>query len=113
VAVQSSNSAYPYGSWAVTAPQKTQTARREIEPAIVRRGEFVGTHSCVEFLDAEIAAVEKLIAQEALSWPEIRRLMTVHGVNLICAASFIATVGNVNRFLTTRKLVAYSAWTRG
>ena len=48
----------------------------------------------VEFLDAEIAAVEKLIAQQALSWPEIRRLMTVPGVNLICAASFIAAVGN-------------------
>ena len=30
----------------------------------------------VEFLDAEIAAVEKLIAQQALSWPEIRRPMT-------------------------------------
>ena len=33
----------------------------------------------IEFLDAEIAAVEKLIAQQALSWPEIRRLMTVPG----------------------------------
>src|SRR5436190_1935401 len=61
----------------------------------------------VEFLDAEIAAVEKLIAQQALSWPEIRRLMTVPGVNLICAASFIAAVGNPNRFMTSRKLVAY------
>jgi transposase len=29
----------------------------------------------IEFLDGEIAAVEKLIAQQALSWPEIRRLM--------------------------------------
>ena len=61
----------------------------------------------VEFLDIEIAAVEKLIAQQALSWPEIRRLMTVPGVNLICAASFIAAVGDPNRFLTSRKLVAY------
>jgi transposase len=61
----------------------------------------------VEFLDTEIAAVEKLIAQQALSWPEIRRLMTVPGVNLICAASFIAAVGNPYRFLTSRKLVAY------
>jgi hypothetical protein len=32
----------------------------------------------VEFLEADIAAVEKLIAQQALCWPEIRRLMTVH-----------------------------------
>jgi transposase len=61
----------------------------------------------VEFLDAEIAAVERLIAQQALSWPEIRRLMTVPGVNLVCAASFIAAGGNPNRFLTGRKLVAY------
>src|SRR5204863_4257141 len=30
----------------------------------------------VEFLDAEIAAAERLIAQQALGWPEIRRLMT-------------------------------------
>jgi transposase len=61
----------------------------------------------VEFLDSEIAAVERLIAQQALSWPEIRRLMTVPGVNLICAASFIAAVGDPNRFLTSRRLVAY------
>jgi transposase len=61
----------------------------------------------VVFLDEEIAAVEKLIAQQALSWPEIRRLMTVPGVNLISAASFIAAVGDPKRFMTSRKLVAY------
>ena len=61
----------------------------------------------VEFLDAEIAAVERLIAQQALAWPEIRRLMTVPGVNLICAATFIAAVGDPRRFFTSRKLVAY------
>lgn len=61
----------------------------------------------IEFLDAEIAAVERLIAQQALSWPEIRRLMTVPGVNLICAASLIAAVGDPRRFITSRKLVAY------
>jgi transposase len=51
----------------------------------------------VEFLDSEIAAVERLIAQQALHWPEIRRLMTVPGVNLICAATFIAAVGHAGR----------------
>ena len=61
----------------------------------------------VEFLDVEIAAVEKVIAQQALSWPEIRRLITVPGVNLVCAATFIAAVGDPHRFLTSRKLVAY------
>src|SRR3954464_473212 len=61
----------------------------------------------IDFLDSEIAAVERLIAQQALDWPEIRRLMTVPGVNLICAATFIAAVGDPRRFLTSRKLVAY------
>jgi transposase len=61
----------------------------------------------IAFLDGEIKAVEKLIAQQALSWPEIRRLMTVPGANLICAATFIAAIGRADRFLTHRKLVAY------
>ena len=33
--------------------------------------------------------------------------MTVPGVNLICAATFIAAIGQADRFLTHRKLVAY------
>src|SRR4051812_45225586 len=61
----------------------------------------------IDFLDAETAAVERLIAQQALDWPEIRRLMTVPGVNLICAATVIAAVGDPRRFLASRKLVAY------
>jgi hypothetical protein len=40
----------------------------------------------IAFMDTEIAAVDWLIAQQALAWPEIRRFMTVSGVNLICAA---------------------------
>ena len=61
----------------------------------------------VAFMDSEIAAVDRLIAQQALGWPEIRRLMTVSGVNLICAASFMAAIGEPSRFLTSRRLVAY------
>jgi transposase len=61
----------------------------------------------VGFLDAEIAAVERLIAAEALSWPEIKRLMTVPGVNVIVAATFMAAVGDIRRFADRRKLTAY------
>jgi transposase len=61
----------------------------------------------IEFLDSEITAVERLIARQALAWPEIRRLMTIPGVNLVCAASFLAAVGSADRFLTSRRLVAY------
>jgi hypothetical protein len=41
----------------------------------------------VDFLDAEIAGVERLVAGEALSWPEVNRLMTVPGVSATVAAA--------------------------
>jgi transposase len=61
----------------------------------------------VEFLDSEIVDVEKRIAAEALSWPEVKRLMTVPGVNVTVAATFMAAVGDIRRFGDRRKLAAY------
>jgi transposase len=61
----------------------------------------------VEFLDGEIAAVERQIATAALDSPEIKRLMTVPGVNVICAATFTAAVGEIHRFANPRSLVGY------
>ena len=61
----------------------------------------------VEFLDSEIAEVERLIAAAALECAEVRRLMTVPGVNVICAATFMAAIGDIRRFRSPRKLVAY------
>jgi transposase len=61
----------------------------------------------IGFLDAEVALVERAIAHDALNWPDARRLMTVPGVNLIVAVTFLATVGDIHRFPDRRKLVAY------
>ncbi len=61
----------------------------------------------IDFLDAEIKLVDRVIAHDALNWPEARRLMTVPGVNLIVAATFLAAVGDIHRFPDRRKLVAY------
>lgn len=61
----------------------------------------------LDFCESEIAAIEKRIATEALRSPEIRRLMTVPGVNVICAATFMAAVGDIHRFGDRRKLVGY------
>jgi transposase len=61
----------------------------------------------VDFLDTEIAAVDQLVAADALGWPEIKRLMTVPGVNVIVAATFMAAVGDIRRFGDRRKLTAY------
>ena len=79
----------------------------ELELAEVERESVDAALRQVEFLDQEIAEVERLIAAEALGWPEVRRLMTVPGVNVICAATFMAAIGDVGRFESTRKLVAY------
>jgi transposase len=59
------------------------------------------------FLDCEIEAVERLIPAEALGSAEIKRLMTVPGVNVIVAATFMAQVGQIGRFDGPRKLVGY------
>jgi transposase len=61
----------------------------------------------LDFCESEIATIEQRIATEALASPEIRRLMTVPGVNVICAATFMAAVGDIRRFRDRRKLVGY------
>jgi transposase len=61
----------------------------------------------IEFLDSEIEAVERLIATEALESAEIKRLMTVPGVNVICAATLCAAIGDIRRFESPRKLAGY------
>jgi transposase len=61
----------------------------------------------VDFLDTEIDQVDQLIAAEALGWPEVKRLMTVPGVNVTVAATFMAAVGDIRRFGDRRKLTAY------
>ena len=61
----------------------------------------------IGFLDSEVAEVERLIALDALQWPDVKRLMTVPGVNVIVAATFLAAVGDIGRFASARKLVGY------
>jgi transposase len=80
------------------AEQQLSVTERETVDSAVRQ---------IEFLDGEIAEVEKLIAAEALSWPEVKRLMTVPGVNVIVAATFMAAIGDIGRFPDRRKLTAY------
>jgi transposase len=80
------------------AEQELPLAEHETVDAALRQ---------VDFLTAEIEAVEQLIAAEALSWPEVKRLMTVPGVNVIVAATFVAAVGDIARFPDRRKLTGY------
>jgi transposase len=61
----------------------------------------------VDFLDAEIAALDAEIAKQALAWPEVLRLMSVPGVNVQTAATFMASIGDIGRFASPRKLASY------
>jgi transposase len=61
----------------------------------------------IAFLDGEVAIIERALAQHALGSPEIRRLLTVPGVDLVVAATFIAHVGDIGRFPSPRRLVGY------
>jgi len=88
--------------------QCARRARWDLRGGPLEETETIG--ACmrhIEFLDGEIATVERQIATEALDSSDIRRLMTVPGVNVICAATFMAAVGDVRRFPTSRKLVGY------
>ena len=61
----------------------------------------------IAFLDREIEKIERMVAEQMLIWPEAKRLMTVPGVNLIAAATFLAAVGDIARFSSSKRLVAY------
>jgi transposase len=79
----------------------------ELELASEERETVDAAMRQIEFLDQEIKAVEQLIAAAALGSVEIKRLMSVPGVNVIVAATFMASVGDIRRFKNPRKLVGY------
>ena len=64
----------------------------------------------IDFLDCEIEAVERLICAEALRSAEIK---TVPGVNVICAATFMAAIGEIGRSEARASSLATSGSTRG
>jgi transposase len=61
----------------------------------------------IDFLDEEIAAVNRALAEAAVVSQQMRRLMSVPGVNLQTAATFMACIGDIGRFPEPRKLVSY------
>jgi transposase len=80
---------------------------RQLELPVEECETVEGCMRHVEFLDTEVAEVERLIARQMLSCSDARRLMSVPGVNVICAASFLAAIGDIRRFKTSRQLAAY------
>jgi transposase len=61
----------------------------------------------LDFHGAELAAVDRELAVEALGDPVVARLMTIPGIDAIAAISVVAAVGDFTRFDSPDKLVAY------
>src|SRR6266702_3265183 len=61
----------------------------------------------IAFLDGEIALIERALAEQVLASTEMRRLLTLPGVNFVTAAALMAAIGEIGRFPTARQLVSY------
>jgi transposase len=58
-------------------------------------------------LAGELAVIDRELARRALNDPNVRRLITIGGVNAIVAASVLAAIGDIKRFPSPQKLVSY------
>ncbi|MCA1680248.1 MAG: transposase [Actinobacteria bacterium] len=61
----------------------------------------------IDFLDSEVAAIDRALAELVLASPELHRLLTLAGVNFVTACALLAAIGDVTRFPTARHLVSY------
>lgn len=61
----------------------------------------------IDYLGTEIEAIDRKLCAFALSAEEMRRLMTIPGVSVGTAAALWAAIGDIRRFSSARKLVAY------
>ncbi len=61
----------------------------------------------IRYSDKKRKELYDVIAKEVLSQPMMRELMVLCGIRILCAFSIMAAVGDINRFKTPKKLVAY------
>ena len=61
----------------------------------------------IDFLTVEIAHVDRQLAEQALQSDEIKRLMTIPGIDVTTAATLIAAIGDIHRFPSAKKLIGY------
>jgi hypothetical protein len=80
------------------ADQQLPAHERELVAACLRH---------LDFLDGEVAALDRWVAERVLASPEMRRLIQLPGVSATTAATLMAAIGDINRFPTPRHLVGY------
>src|SRR5213593_4220060 len=80
------------------AEQDLPTDERQAVEALLRQLDFHGEE--LKLIDAELARV-------ALASAEVKRLMTIPGVDATVALSIVAAVGDFGRFSSPQRLVSY------
>jgi len=66
----------------------------------------------IDFLDAEVVAIDRALAKLVLGSLELRRLLTLPGVNFVTACALLAAIGDARRFPSSRQLVSYLGLSR-
>jgi transposase len=61
----------------------------------------------LDFVAGELGQVDRVIAEQVLDDPDVRRLMTIPGIDVVTASTLRAVIGDVRRFPTSRHLVGY------
>jgi transposase len=61
----------------------------------------------IDFLDGEIAGVDRHLATHVLASADMKRLMTIPGVDVTTAATLMAVIGDIHRFDSAKRLVGY------
>jgi transposase len=61
----------------------------------------------IDFLTGELAVIDHAIAEHVLASADMRRLLTIPGVDATTAATMMAAIGRIQRFATPRHLVGY------
>jgi transposase len=61
----------------------------------------------LDFLDQELAALDRSVSRRVLASEEMLRLLQLPGVSAVTAATLMAAIGDISRFPTPRHLVGY------
>lgn len=59
-------------------------------------------------LDKEVAALEAEIIRVGKTLSGLKRLLQLHGMNLVSAIALLAEIGDIHRFETSKQLTAYA-----
>ena len=58
-------------------------------------------------LGEDLAVIDRALGEAVLADAQLKRLLTITGVNAIVAISLLAAIGDIGRFPSARKLVSY------